>query len=119
MGAGSAGASRIILQAAFDFVTPAEHSSRADLEWCSVINQIPSDLSAAYLGGGLNGCLSIIVIPLIRSIQQLWVLGQHLFDLVQVSVARDNKFPNLLNRRRLLLRLHEFRSSGESHNPSL
>ena len=80
MGAGSAGASRIILQAAFDFVTPAEHSSRADLEWCSVINQIPSDLSAAYLSGGLNRGLPIIVVPLIRSIQQLWILGQHLSD---------------------------------------
>ena len=37
MGAGSAGASRVLLESAFDLVTLAKHGGSTDLEWRSVI----------------------------------------------------------------------------------
>src|SRR5260370_23858954 len=110
------GVPRIIIQYTFHFVPHAQHSGRADFQRSALIEKKLCDVGVANLGCSLYGCLSIVLVPSIRCVEEFRVLSEHLLYLPQVSMSSDDEFPDQLGGRWMLLRLHKGLLSSGKYN---
>src|SRR5439155_18646161 len=59
----SVGIPWILIQSSYDFVLHAEHGCGADLQRGALLEKKLGDISVADLGGGLDGCFGIVLVP--------------------------------------------------------